>query len=495
MTAIVKVTNIAIELRPDPGRVVTRFFLPGREGVGPGASRAASVVERILDLDEAEVVATMADLDTRFGYRHRGLRDTFRRHATLVEPRLDPRVDLSEDRHLLLGASFTHEYAIEGAALCNPCAVLHPAQEAGGDARFILSVRSIGEGHFSTIGFRTGTLTAAGAVIIDQPEPFPQTSASTPGQNHRAVLAAKLVELGDDPENAAYVLNPLPDDFHNGELDDRLNRLLADGATRRNTATTIANLRALARSSYDVAFSEQTALSERVLWPQAPAESQGMEDARFVRFTDDAGAVSYYATYTAFDGTNISQQLLHTNDFVTFSMSPVAGDAATGKGLALFPRKIAGRYVALSRSDRETNAIAFSDDLRWWRDPISVQLPARPWEILQLGNCGSPIETEQGWLMLTHGVGPMRTYSMGAILLDLAEPQRVLAQSREPFLVPDPARRNGYVPNVVYTCGALAHGDTLMVPYGIGDQTIGVATVSLTALLASLSPVETALPG
>ena len=488
MSAVAKVTESGIELNPDHSRVITRFFVPGHEDVGPGDSRAAPVIERILRLDEGEVEAAMRDVDERFAHRHEALHDTFAEHAAMVTSRIDPTVSLSKARQLLLGASFTHEYSIEGAALCNPSAVLHPLQDASGDAAFILSVRGIGEGHRSSIGFRTGTVTAAGTVTIDEPGPFPRIGNTTPGLNDRTVFHTKLAALGDDHENAADVLDGLPQRFDDAELAGQIARLAADAATRRNTATTIANLRGLARSSYSIDFPSTTDLSERVLWPEAPAERHGMEDARFVRFVNDDGAVTYYATYTAFDGINVSQQLLETTDFATFTASPIAGTAAIGKGLALFPRLVHGRYVALSRADRETNAIAFSDDIRCWTTADTIQIPDRVWEILQLGNCGSPIETEAGWLVLTHGVGAMRIYSLGAILLDLDEPQRVLARSTMPIVSPNKDRPGGYVPNVVYTCGGFAHNDMLVLPYGVGDQSISIATLSIEQLLSTLQP-------
>lgn len=485
MTPTALVTETGIELRPDVSRVISRFFVPGREDVGPGDSRAAPVIERVLQLDESDVEAAMRDVEDRFSLRHRDLHRTFIEHAAVVMPRIDPEVDLSPARRLLLGASFTHECAIEGAALCNPSAVLHPRQGQD-DGRFVLSVRGIGEGHHSSIGFRTGNVSATGTVTIDRPGPFPAAGSGSPGIHHRAVLHAKLADLDDDRENAAFVLDPLPPLFDDAELDARLESLAADIATRRNTSTTIGHLRNLARSSYRVEFPGSSDLSERVLWPHAPAEHHGMEDARFVRFVDEAAHVTYYATYTAFDGANISQQLLQTDDFTSFTISPMAGRAATGKGLALFPRKIAGRFAALSRSDRETNAIAFSDDLRCWSTAHPIQLPERPWEILQLGNCGSPIETRGGWLVLTHGVGPMRTYSLGAVLLDLDDPRRVLARSEQPIISPGGDRRDGYVPNVVYSCGGFVHGDVLVLPYGIADQTISIATASIEHLLRTL---------
>jgi predicted GH43/DUF377 family glycosyl hydrolase len=479
-------TETGIDLSPDRTRVITRFFVPGREDVGPGDSRAAPVIERILALDEREVEAAMREVDERYADRHESLHLTFIEHAAMVTSRIDPDASLSAARELLLGAAFTHEYSIEGAALCNPSAVLHPVQDASGDAAFILSVRGIGEGHRSSIGFRTGTLTAAGTVTIDRAGPFPRIGATTPGPHYREAFHAKLAELDDDHENAAYVLDPLPPRFDDIDLTVRIKDLAADASTRRNTTATIANLRNLARSSYQVEFPEGCDISEQVLWPHSPAEHHGMEDARFVRFTDASGDSRYLATYTAFDGIHVSQQLLETTDFTTFAVSPIGGAAATGKGLALFPRQIGGQFAALSRSDRETNSVAFSDDLRRWNTSETIQIPEQTWEILQLGNCGSPIETDAGWLVITHGVGPMRTYSLGAILLDLDEPQRVLARSVGPILSPDMDLCGGYVPNVVYSCGGFVHNDILVLPYGIGDQTISIATLSIVDLVQSL---------
>ncbi len=480
--------DTGVELRPDPTRVVTRFFVPGREDVGPGDSRAAPVIERLLELDERDVELALAEMDVRFSGRHRDLHRVFREHAEMVTSRLDPASAVSPARRQLLGAAFTHEYAIEGAALCNPSAVMLPAATTDGDVRFVMSVRGIGEGHKSTIGFRTGTLTAAGDVTIDAPGPFPTTAAAGPALHHRAVVHAKLAEMDDDHDNAAYVLDALPARFDDEELAARI-RALTDDATRRNAPATIANLRDVAGSTYSVVFPNEVALSERVLWPASPAERQGMEDARFVRFTDTGGHVCYYATYTAFDGQNIAQHLLETEDFSRFTVSPMAGGAAVGKGLALFPRRVGGRFAALTRADRETNGVAFSDDVRCWDEATTIQLPTRPWEILQLGNCGSPIETADGWLVITHGVGAMRTYSLGAILLDLDTPERVLATSAAPILRPSAAHRDGYVPNVVYSCGGFANGDHLVLPYGVADQTIAVATMSISDLVASLQPV------
>jgi predicted GH43/DUF377 family glycosyl hydrolase len=482
-TPPVTVLDAGIDLSPDPARTIVRFFVPGNEDVGPQDSRAGQIIERVLELDTTEVADAVERIDVQFAGRLPRLAAVLEEHAALAVHRPEPRLALGSDRRRLLGAVFTHEYAIEGAALCNPSIVRHPDQPADGSTAFVLSVRGIGEGHRSSIGFRTGRIDAQGAVTVDAAGPSAETGAVLPGTHHREVLHRRLRERDDDHENAAYVLDPLPDAFDDHQLDRRLTALEDDAATRRHTATTAANLRDLATCSYRIIYESATPLGERVLWPRSPMERHGMEDARFVEITDGR-APRYCATYTAFDGEDISQNLLTTEDFRVFDISPMAGAAARGKGLALFPRQVGGRYAALSRADRETNSIAYSDDLRVWDATTLIQAPRRSWEIVQLGNCGSPLETPHGWLVLTHGVGPMRTYSIGAMLLDLDEPEHVIATGETPLLTPPD--HAGYVPNVVYSCGAVIVGDTLVLPYGCGDRTIAVATLAVDELLDSL---------
>jgi predicted GH43/DUF377 family glycosyl hydrolase len=468
---------------------VTQLFVPGQEGFEHRESRTWPVVQRVLDLDEAEVEAAYDDVLARFASRHRDLVATFGRHADELAERLPAGHVLSPTRRLLLGATFTSECAIEGAALCNPSVVAHPDQTgvAPGGLRFAMSVRGIGEGHRSTIGFRTGTVDEAGRPTIDDPPPF-----ATGGQRVEALLEAvvfrgELQRLDGGGENADYVLDALGARFSLADLEVRLRQLQGRLATRRHGGATIEHLRRFAERTYGISFPEATSLAERVLRPAMAAERQGLEDARLVRFVDDDGTVTHYATYTAYDGADISQQLLQTTDFRSFTSSPIVGPAAANKGLALFPRRIGGRYAALSRADRETNAIAFSDDPHHWASASPCQGPVRPWELIQLGNCGSPIDSEAGWLVLTHGVGPMRAYSIGAILLDLDDPTRLLGRLREPLLRPTPDEQDGYVPNVVYSCGALVHAGTLVLPYGIGDAAIGMATIPVDELLDMLA--------
>ena len=482
------VTRSPQRLTADRSRVITRLFVPGQEGFELQDSRSSAVLARVLALDEDDVRASLDDVVLRFDGRHRDLVGTFRRHAREIADRLDPAADLSDARMMLLGAVFTNEYAIEGAALCNPSMVAHEDQTgiASDSLRFVMSVRCIGEGHRSSIGFRTGVVEATGAVTIDDPAPLASAGVVVPTLLDAAVMRSEVCRLHGSDEAADYVLDALGERFTRADLDEQLDKLQTHRRTRGRASETITLMRTVAERTYGVEFGDDVTLSERVLWPAMYAESAGMEDARLVRFVDDDGSVTFYASYTAYSGTHISQQLLETVDFRTFTSTPMVGRAAANKGLALFPRRIDGRFAAMSRSDRESNSIVFSNHPFEWADAIPCQRPARVWEALQLGNCGSPIETDAGWLVLTHGVGPMRTYRIGAMLLDLDDPTRILGQLHEPLLSPAADEQDGYVPNVVYSCGALIHRGTLVLPYGIGDAAIGVATVPLDELLAAL---------
>jgi predicted GH43/DUF377 family glycosyl hydrolase len=468
---------------------VTRLFVPGHEGFDEQESRSSAVLRRVLALDEDEVQRSLDDVFERFSGRHHRLAKTLLRHADELSDRLDPERQLSPSRRLLLGATFTSEYAVEGAALCNPSMVLHPDVSGihPGTTRIVMSVRAIGEGHRSSIGFRTGHIAASGAVDID-----PTPTFATTGHRETALLDAQVFDgelerLRSTGDDADYVFGYLGTRFTRAELEGRLSSLGERAATRLQARRSIDLIRGIADRSYAIRFEGGTPLSEQVLLPETQVECNGMEDARFVRFVDDDGTVTYYASYTAYNGTDIRQQLLETKDFHHFSSSPIVGAAAANKGLALFPRRIDGRFVALSRSDRESNTITYSGNLRRWDEGLPCQAPTQSWEIIQLGNCGSPVETDAGWLVLTHGVGPMRTYSIGAILLDLHDPTRILGQLSEPLLSPTSDEQDGYVPNVVYSCGALLHGDNLIVPYGIGDCAIGVATAPLGQILDRLT--------
>jgi predicted GH43/DUF377 family glycosyl hydrolase len=477
-----------VHIVPDSSRVVALLFVAGQE-LGGVESRASSVVKRIVALPEADVRRRLKDVVSRFARRHRDIVAIFSQHAERVSNRLDPKEDLSEDRWLLLGASFTHEYSLEAAAVCNPSIVIHPDQSdvPEGAVRFVMSFRGVGEGHRSSISFRTGLVSAEGEITLDPRQPFPMIGTARDGLFHRDVFHARLKAMGQDGESAAYVLDELPVVFSIEELEARLEILISEFDTRQDAHTIARHHRSIAACSYAVYFDDDIDFSERVLWPVMAAESHGMEDARFVHFTETDGSTTYLATYTAFDGIHVSQQLLRTDDFLSFYASPVVGAAAPNKGLALFPRRVNGRYAALTRYDRETNAICFSDTLGHWGRAVTFQVPEWDWEVVQLGNCGSPIETSAGWLVLTHAVGPMRTYSIGAVLLDLDDPTKMIAALKEPLLTASAEEQDGYVPNVVYTCGAIAHGDILVMPYGVADHRINFATASISALLKAMT--------
>jgi predicted GH43/DUF377 family glycosyl hydrolase len=484
-------------LGPDPRRVVARLFVPGHELLVHGQSRATPVLERILALDEDVVATTLASTMDKFAARYDDLPAVLAENFAAIAHRVGASDDLPEATRLLVGAYFTHEYSIESAALFNPSMVLHPDQSdlMPGEARVVLSLRAVGEGHLSSIEFRTGIADADGHVSIDESANHLVVGRPSEATFDRRLFHRALNELGDAGEDAAYVLETLPDPFTAGELDHALATLYDQLLTRHTADRTIEHLRWVASCNYQVGFPEETSLSQRVLMPVAPTETHGMEDARFVRFTDDDGTVTYYATYTAFDGAHVAPQMLKTIDFNSFRISQLAGAAAVNKGMALFPRRINGRYVALSRWDRENNAITTSADGHVWDDSTTVQTPVQPWELIQLGNCGSPIETAAGWLVLTHGVGPMRSYAIGAVLLDLEDPTRVIGRLTDPLLSPTETERDGYVPNVVYSCGALAHGGRLIVPYGCADSSIGIAVIDLPELLDQVAGHRTLTGG
>jgi predicted GH43/DUF377 family glycosyl hydrolase len=477
-----------VRLVPDPSRVVAQLFVPGHAVLGEREGRASGVIEHILELDEQEVTRTLESIMERFARRHRDLTTTFSHHADRIGNRLDPDAELSVERRLLLGATFTQEYAVEAAALCNPSLVAAPDQSntPADHLRFVMSVRQIGEGHRSSIGFRTGLVDARGQVTVDDSGPFTTFGVTHPANLDAQVFRDMAIDSHDDREATGWVLDGLGSRFTVDELAVRLTQLSAQRDTRRNVGETIRRFEKVAGRSYIATFDPSFALSERVLHPVSAIESHGLEDARFVRFVGDDAGVVYHATYTAYDGTTVAQQLLTTTDFLEFASSPLLGTGAENKGMALFPRRMDGRYVALSRHDGARNAIAYSHDLHEWSTVVPLECPTAPWEAVQVGNCGSPIETADGWLVLTHGVGPMRVYSIGAWLLDIDDPTKVIGRLRRPLLRSQLDEQDGYVPNIVYSCGALEHRGTLVIPCGIGDTTIGFATVPTRDLLAAI---------
>jgi predicted GH43/DUF377 family glycosyl hydrolase len=480
--------RVEASLRPDPARVIARLFLPG-EVPRSARSRASQVVDRVMSLAEDEVERLTAGLLRDFGGRHHHYQAVLRRHASIVSAHIEEARELTAARTLLLGATFTAEYATESAALCNPSAVLGPDQGGlgAGQARVALSTRGIGEGHISSIGFCSAVV-GPGARWTFEPRPRPLSMADiTPASWGTAHLRAVLADQGHLDELAESVLHVLPAEFESADLERALAEAHRGLLTRAGSAATADLLRKAVSSAYDASFARDADLGQRILSPSADDESNGMEDARFTRFTGDDGTAEYRATYTAYDGHRIAPRLLISSDLRVFRAHRLAGPAARNKGMALFPRKVHGQHLALCRSDGENTSLATSADGYTWDKPVVLREPSAPWEMLQVGNCGPPIETDQGWLVLTHGVGPMRVYVIGTLLLDLDDPTRVVAYSRTPLLATGPGERDGYVPSVVYSCGAFLHDGLLWIPYGIADCRIGVAYAPLDEVLADMT--------
>jgi predicted GH43/DUF377 family glycosyl hydrolase len=468
--------------------VITKPFLPGEQIFPDGHSRTHRVVKRVLAMSDSEVSTTLAATIEDFGDRHVDLEGALERHFGAVAHHVDDPEGLGTERRLLIGAYFTHEYSIEAASLGNPSMVPAPDQTGlqPDEQRFIMSLRAIGEGHLSSIEFRSGVIDAGANITMDDSSHYATTGSRRSAVYQKRHFRSKLAEMGVLNEIAALVLDPLPDRFSLDEINAAIAEL-SQGVDRPIAFETAKTIHWLASSNYALSFADDSPVSERVIFPAGPTESRGMEDARFVRFTADDGMAVYYATYTAFDGHQILPQLIETSDFVNFDIATLQGSGAKNKGIALFPRMINGRFGALSRQDNENNYLMLSDDVRVWEEAEKIQVPTRPWELMQLGNCGSPVETEAGWLVITHGVGPLRRYSLGAILLDGADPRRVIGHLHDPLLVPSEEERDGYVPNVVYSCGAMIHGENLVLPYGFSDYGARIALVPLDDLLTQLT--------
>jgi predicted GH43/DUF377 family glycosyl hydrolase len=476
--------RIGPTLTPDRSRVLLRPFRPTSDDI------SRRIVARVMALPEEEVTRLLGQVLGEFSNRHERVEDIFRQRFEQVNLYLEPGASPSPERQMLIGTYFTHEYSPESAALFNPSIVPHPDQSGlPKDAlRFILSLRATGEGHISSITFRTGTVSAHHRITLTPPVPYVTEPERVPNAAYvKGLFAHKLEEAGVQNDFCRRVLDQLHEDFTLKELRQVLT---ASGLTEDTTDATASRaargILLLAESNYEVNFAPGSRVSQRVLFPTAPSQSNGIEDARFVRFQNDDGGFTYYATYTAYDGKITLPQLLETPDFVHFKFNTLNGPAVQNKGMALFPRKINGQYAMLSRQDDENILLMFSDNIHFWRTPRLLLPPVQPWEFIKIGNCGSPVETEAGWLVLSHGVGAMRKYCLGAFLLDLNDPSRVIGRLREPLLSANESEREGYVPNVVYTCGALLHGRELIIPYAMSDSATSFATVPLDELLAAM---------
>ena len=482
--AALKAIRTGPVLRPDSSRVFFRPFEIGRE-------RLLRVIARVMMLDPERARQEADQVMDSFVQRHQKLEEFLLHRFEEVRGDLITDQPVNECQKLLIGAYLTQEYSLEAAALFNPSMVPHPDQSglAEGHLRVVLSLRATGEGHLSSIVFRTAEVDRDGRVQVNAPTRFVTAVSPCPNTTfEKRLFAEKLAELGLHDEFPDEVLSHLGDRFTLAELQwfvkAGLRRSWRSEAEKR---THIASgMIALARSNYELHFDPGSRLSERVIFPNTPAESRGIEDARFVAFREDDGSVVYYATYSAYDGQVVLPQIVETRDFLDFRVSTLNGPAVQNKGMALFPRKINGCYAMISRQDGENVFIMFSEMLHFWHEKRLLLRPTEPWEFVQLGNCGSPIETDEGWVLLTHGVGPMRRYVLSAVLLDRDDPARVIGRLREPLLTAENEEREGYVPNVVYSCGGLAHAGNLIIPYAMSDQCTSFAHVPLAELLAEL---------
>jgi predicted GH43/DUF377 family glycosyl hydrolase len=470
-----------VSFRPDSSRVLIRPF------ISADPARIVNIIGRALALSEEETEQHLAAVTAEFASRHTDIRAIWRTHFEKVKSHVFSSRPLSEARQLYIGALFSGEYSLEAAALFNPSIVPHPDQEglAEGELRFILSLRATGEGHISSIEFRSGIIRADHSVTIEAPSRFVTAPVLNPNPTYRKkIFLHKLMEMGFENDWSGEVMKSLGDNFTLSELEAAMRRATQDsGPLPREIQRTLECVRWLAESNYEIHFDPSTSIAERIIFPVSSNESNGMEDARFVRFVEEDGSVLYYATYTAYNGRAILPQFLETTDFLHFRALTLNGRAVQNKGMAMFPRRIHGRYAMISRQDDENLFLMYSDHPHFWSDPKVLSKPCEPWEAVKIGNCGSPLETEAGWLVITHGVGPMRKYCIGAMLLDLEDPSKIIGHLREPLLTSERDLREGYVPNVVYTCGALLHRGRLILPYGLNDTVSTIVTMELDQLL------------
>jgi predicted GH43/DUF377 family glycosyl hydrolase len=475
--------------RPDNSRVILRPFLPG------GEERARGIIGRILANSKMEMARGLRNVIERFSNERADVRALFLKRCADLQHLLPPGTELTETQSLLIGAYFTSEYSLQSAALFNPSIVAHPNQKGvrPGALRFVMSLRATGEGHISSIEFREGVISEEGELAFAPVSPCVTTPDIRYPPQRKAHLVATLRDLEFDQHFIDAAFSSLDEEFEMGDLTEILRHPEHWGCPVDKSPFECEHERKAVRDAilwaaqgdYLVEFPSALALSERVIFPASPRERGGIEDARFVQFPEDG---RYYATYTAFDGYNILPQLIETEDFLKFRLRPLHGPAARNKGMALFPRKIGGKYAMLGRQGGVNLSIMFSDDVLQWNEAEILLEPRETWEYIQIGNCGSPLETDAGWLVLTHGVGAVRNYCIGAALLDLDDPRKVIGRLREPLLEPLEHERDGYVPNVVYSCGSLIHNEMLVLPYAVSDHATTNALVRMDDLLARLTP-------
>ena len=488
----VNVTRKDSKFNPDPSRVIARFFSLSDE-------RSINTIRTVLAMPEKEVTIALSQVLRSYSRRHRNISKIFDSHFNKLAKLFDELglkpAKINQSRKALIGSYFTCEYSIESAAFFNPSIVEDPDQSELGidEKRLIFSFRATGEGHISSIVFRSAVIDKNNNLII---EPVGKMLAEAERiKRHtytKKSFVKKLDEMRDfdNKLSPVFVLEKLGEKFTYGELKRAVNETKKSENLTPKKEIIINQIMWLALSHYEIDFSLDSAISERVIFPISDSEKNGIEDARFVKFTEENGEAIYYATYTAYDGMSILPNLLATKDFYHFKGLPIHGELAQNKGMALFPRKIKGKYAMLCRIDGINNYIAYSDSLNIWREAKLIQKPKYSWELIQVGNCGSPIETQEGWLVITHGVGPMREYVLGASLYELDNPENEIGRLKTPLIAPNNEEREGYVPNVVYSCGSIIHNGNLIIPYAMSDYSSTYATVNLIELLNELKSTK-----
>lgn len=474
-----------VKVYPDPRRVIARYFFNGEE-------RAVSLIKKILELNNETVLSIVLPLLQDFSKRHRNITKKLLKHSERVKPYIElaggDYSQLNDYMKYLIGSYFTHEYSIESAAFFNPSIIIDPDQShlEEGQQRLLISFRAVGEGHISSVVFRRAMIDKHNNITVIPAGNYIDEAEKMHNTIYQKKLFLKKGEEADINPDFLKEVDKLLDERFDYES---LKKIIIEArrqTTDEKTLSQYKQILALSDSYRKISFSRDTDISDRVIFPISDFESKGIEDARFVRFIKDNGQVMYYATYTAYDGVHIMPKLLQTSDFYDFKTSPLNGEGAKNKNLALFPRKINGKYAMLSRIDGWNNYLMYSDNINIWDNPIKIQSPEYPWELVQIGNCGSPIETPHGWLIMTHAVGPMRRYCIGASLLDINNPEKEIGRLKEPLIMPNPDEREGYVPNVVYSCGSIVHNGDLIIPYGLSDHSSGFASVNLNILLDRL---------
>ena len=476
---MLNVKKIKKKFQPDSSRVIIKLHLP------KGEDRIEKIIMRVLSLSEEKTKQVLNRVITSFSNRHKNIWDAFDNNYNEIRRYIPQNTQISNNKRALLGTYFSSEYSIQAAAFFNPSIIAHPDQSdlPKGSLRFILSFRSVGEGHISSIEFRSGIVDENCKFTFDKVSLYAERAkiVSNPVYD-KTTFFLKLAEM-HKPESiiSQQVSDLLPDKFLLSDLIAVL-RIVIDSEHKDIGK----NMIWLAKSNYELQFKLDQELSEKIIFPASENDSNGIEDARFVRFVDDEGIVTYYATYTAYNGRRILPQILETKDFLTFKMITLNGEFSKNKGMALFPRKINGKYMMISRVDGENLYLMSSENIHFWQNAQLLKEPENPWEFVQIGNCGSPVETDRGWILLTHGVGPMREYCIGIILLDLEDPGKIIGTMVEPLLIPAQEEREGYVPNVVYSCGAIIHNDDLIIPYAMSDTCSGIATISVSELFNNI---------